>query len=117
VLIVVLPWLLSTGLSAIPMPADLEQRLSGNLSVLVFGALHIVVMLAWPGGLASLRRPHPRSRARSTVSGDSRGSASRGLLSPEPDAGQADSHASDAEPRHPEPALATPSAPPPQRKR
>ncbi|MDF2554999.1 MAG: branched-chain amino acid transporter permease [Microbacterium sp.] len=55
-LIVLLPWLLGAATVALPLPAEVAQRLSGNLSILVFGALLIVVMLAWPGGLASLRR-------------------------------------------------------------
>ncbi|WP_019180018.1 branched-chain amino acid ABC transporter permease [Microbacterium yannicii] len=120
VLIVVLPWLLSTAVSAIPLPAEIEQRLSGNLSVLVFGALLIVVMLAWPGGLASLRRrrSHPRPRSGAAEKGDSRGSTrTESTLSRDVDAGSVDARGADAEPRHPEPALATPSAPPPQRKR
>lgn len=54
-LIVLLPWVIGTVASAIPMPTELSQRLSGNLPVLVFGALLIVTMLIRPGGLASLR--------------------------------------------------------------
>lgn len=54
-LIVLLPWLIGTVASAIPMPTELAQRLSGNLSVLVFGVLLIVTMLVRPGGIASLR--------------------------------------------------------------
>nr|WP_201470520.1 branched-chain amino acid ABC transporter permease [Microbacterium hydrocarbonoxydans] len=54
-LIVLLPWLIGTVASAIPMPTELAQRLSGNLSVLVFGALLIITMIVRPGGLASLR--------------------------------------------------------------
>ncbi|MFI2102590.1 branched-chain amino acid ABC transporter permease [Isoptericola sp. NPDC019693] len=67
-LVVLLPWLVDTVTAAIGVPADLEQRLSGNLAVLVFGALLIVVTLVWPGGLARaatrLRpaRPHRRGR-------------------------------------------------------
>ncbi|MFE5310297.1 branched-chain amino acid ABC transporter permease [Isoptericola sp. NPDC056605] len=60
-LVVLLPWLVDTVTGAVGVPADLEQRLSGNLAVLVFGALLIVVTLAWPGGLAraaARRRPH-----------------------------------------------------------
>ncbi|MFE5292328.1 branched-chain amino acid ABC transporter permease [Isoptericola sp. NPDC056618] len=61
-LVVLLPWLVDTVTGAVGVPADLEQRLSGNLAVLVFGALLIVVTLAWPGGLAratARRRPRP----------------------------------------------------------
>ncbi|MFE5410979.1 branched-chain amino acid ABC transporter permease [Microbacterium sp. NPDC056569] len=60
-LIVLLPWLLSTATAALPLSAEVSQRLSGNLSILVFGVLLIVVMLAWPGCLASLRRRRRRS--------------------------------------------------------
>lgn len=62
-LIVLLPWGLGTLFAALPLSAELEQRLSGNASILVFGALLIVVMLARPGGLASLRPPRRRRRA------------------------------------------------------
>lgn len=64
-LIVLLPWLLGTATSAVAFPADLAQRLTGNLSVLVFGALLIVVTLAWPGGIASLRPRRRRADAAS----------------------------------------------------
>lgn len=53
-LIVLLPWTLGVAADALPLPAEVEQRLSGNLSILVFGLLLIVVTLARPGGLASL---------------------------------------------------------------
>ncbi len=52
VVIVVLPWLLGMVTGALDLPTEIEQRLSGNLSVLVFGALLIVVMLVRPAGLA-----------------------------------------------------------------
>ncbi|UOE42844.1 ABC transporter permease subunit [Agromyces larvae] len=52
VVVVLLPWVIGTLTAALALPSDLEQRLSGNLPVLVFGALLIVVMAAWPGGLA-----------------------------------------------------------------
>lgn len=76
-LVVLLPWLVDAVTAAVGVPADLEQRLSGNLAVLVFGALLIVVTLAWPGGLAraaarrrqAIRlRPHPRPRGRTDAS-------------------------------------------------
>jgi branched-chain amino acid transport system permease protein len=63
-LIVLLPWLIATATSALDLPAEVVQRLSGNVSVLVFGVLLIVVMLAWPGGLASVRL---RRRARAAT--------------------------------------------------
>ncbi|GAA1734143.1 branched-chain amino acid ABC transporter permease [Isoptericola hypogeus] len=50
-LVVLLPWFVDTLASG--LPADLEQRLSGNLAVAVFGALLIAVTVAWPGGLAT----------------------------------------------------------------
>ncbi|WP_240036817.1 branched-chain amino acid ABC transporter permease [Leifsonia flava] len=51
VVIVLLPWLIGTLTGAMDLPADLTQRLSGNLPVLVFGALLIVVTLLWPAGI------------------------------------------------------------------
>jgi branched-chain amino acid transport system permease protein len=50
-LVVLLPWLVDTMASG--LPADLAQRLSGNLAVAVFGALLVAVTVAWPGGLAA----------------------------------------------------------------
>jgi len=50
-LVVLLPWLVDTAVSG--LPADVAQRLSGNLAVAVFGALLVAVTLAWPGGLAA----------------------------------------------------------------
>ncbi|WP_297081524.1 branched-chain amino acid ABC transporter permease [uncultured Demequina sp.] len=61
-LIVLLPWLVGTVTDAFEMSADLEQRLSGNLGLLVFGGLLIVVMLARPGGLASIGLRRGRGR-------------------------------------------------------
>lgn len=52
VLVVLLPWLIDTLTTSVGLPADLEQRLSGNLVVLVFGALLILVTVVWPGGLS-----------------------------------------------------------------
>ncbi|MGF6822760.1 branched-chain amino acid transport system permease protein [Microbacterium sp. ZKA21] len=60
-LVVLLPWAIGAATAALPVPADLAQRLAGNLPVLVFGALLIVTMLVRPGGLASLRRRIRRS--------------------------------------------------------
>ncbi|WP_395245599.1 branched-chain amino acid ABC transporter permease [Agromyces sp. MMS24-K17] len=65
VVVVLLPWLIGTLTSALDLPVELEQRLSGNLPVLVFGALLIVVTAAWPGGIAgALASLRARSRAR-----------------------------------------------------
>lgn len=51
-LIVILPWLIDTAISAADISSALQQRLSGNLTLLVFGALVIIVTIAWPSGLA-----------------------------------------------------------------
>lgn len=59
-LIVMLPWLIGTATSALPLPDDVAQRLAGNLPVLVFGVLLIITMIVRPGGLASLRPRHRR---------------------------------------------------------
>ena len=64
VVIVVLPWALGAGTAALDLPTDLAQRLSGNLSVLVFGALLIIVMLVRPDGLAGLAGAWRRRRGR-----------------------------------------------------
>ncbi|WP_136709476.1 branched-chain amino acid ABC transporter permease [Agromyces sp. H66] len=63
VVVVLLPWLIGTATAALELPADVEQRLSGNVSVLVFGLLLIVVTAVWPGGIAgALGRRMPRAR-------------------------------------------------------
>lgn len=51
-LVVFLPWLVDELVAA--APADLGQRLNGNLAVLLFGAVLVVVTIAWPGGAARL---------------------------------------------------------------
>ncbi|MEU6250382.1 branched-chain amino acid ABC transporter permease [Glycomyces sp. NPDC047010] len=55
VLVTVLPWAVDELVAL--APADLGQRLDGNLAVLLFGAGLIALTLAWPGGLARLPRP------------------------------------------------------------
>ncbi|WP_402466091.1 branched-chain amino acid ABC transporter permease [Isoptericola aurantiacus] len=68
-LVVLLPWGINTLTAAAGLPADLEQRLSGNLAVLVFGGLLILVTVLWPGGLShALAGPTRRltSRFRTT---------------------------------------------------
>ncbi len=60
-LIVMLPWLLNALTSVLSLPTEVQQRLSGNLSVLVFGVLLIVVMLVRPGGLIGLRPSRRRA--------------------------------------------------------
>jgi len=76
VLVVLLPWLVDTITAAVGVPADLEQRLSGNLAVLVFGALLIVVTVIWPGGLAgavgSRRQAWSRRRAQARAQAQER---------------------------------------------
>ena len=75
VVIVLLPWLIGTLTGAMELPADLTQRLSGNLPVLVFGALLIVVTLLWPAGirgalparLSLRRRVRPAASSPSTT--------------------------------------------------
>lgn len=65
VLVVLLPWLIDTIVSALDLPSAWEQRLSGNLGILVFGALLIVVTTLWPGGIAgALERAAARVRTR-----------------------------------------------------
>jgi branched-chain amino acid transport system permease protein len=52
-LIVLLPWTVTLMTEA--LPAEVAQRLSGNLPVLLFGLLLIVVMATAPRGLAGIR--------------------------------------------------------------
>lgn len=52
VLVVLLPWLVGTVVDALPVPAELAQRLDGNLALLVFGLLLVLLMAAAPTGLA-----------------------------------------------------------------
>ncbi|GAA1568601.1 branched-chain amino acid ABC transporter permease [Leucobacter aridicollis] len=54
VLVVMLPWLITTATSQLPLSADMTQRLTGNLPVLVFGALLTVTILVRPGGIVDL---------------------------------------------------------------
>jgi len=64
VLIVMLPWLIGAAVGAFSLPAEVQQRLAGNLPLLVFGALLVIVMLVIPAGLAGiLPRRAPRIRA------------------------------------------------------
>lgn len=67
VLVVMLPWAIDTAISAAELSSALQQRLSGNLSVLVFGGLLIAVTILWPGGLAgAVHSRFTRNRRRST---------------------------------------------------
>lgn len=52
-LVVLLPWLIDTATQAMGLSAEFEQRLSGDLVVLVFGALLVLVTIVWPGGLSN----------------------------------------------------------------
>lgn len=64
VLIVMLPWLIGAAVGAFSLPAEVQQRLAGNLPLLVFGALLVIVMLVIPAGLAGIvPRRVPRIRA------------------------------------------------------
>jgi branched-chain amino acid transport system permease protein len=63
VLVVLLPWLVDTVTATVGVAPGVEQRLSGNLAVLVFGALLIVVTVAWPGGLAGAVRSRRAGRS------------------------------------------------------
>ena len=63
-LVVLLPWLIGVLVHALPVSSTLEQRLAGNLSLLLFGVLLIIVTAARPAGLVGLlklprRRPAP----------------------------------------------------------
>lgn len=68
-LVTLLPWVVDTITGALNVTSGVEQRLSGNLAIGVFGCLLIAVTVAWPGGLAgavatrrALRRsPRPLS--------------------------------------------------------
>ncbi|WP_066587303.1 branched-chain amino acid ABC transporter permease [Cellulomonas timonensis] len=65
-LLVALPELTSSVTDALPVSAGLAQRLDGNLAVLVFGVLLIVLMIAAPrgiqGALTAARRRDMRPR-------------------------------------------------------
>jgi branched-chain amino acid transport system permease protein len=52
VLVVLLPWFIDMVVAGVGLPSDLEQRLAGNLAVLVFGVLLVAVTVVWPGGLS-----------------------------------------------------------------
>ncbi|MCR2815499.1 branched-chain amino acid ABC transporter permease [Microbacterium jiangjiandongii] len=92
VVIVVLPWALGAGAGALDLPRELEQRLSGNLSLLVFGALLIAVMILRPDGLAGLAGAWRRRGSGSVASGaagsatTARSSAGAGADAPLPSA-------------------------------
>lgn len=67
IVIVMLPWLIQTATGALDLSADAAQRLTGNLPVLVFGVLLIVVTAAWPGGIrGALPKRMPRRGERGT---------------------------------------------------
>lgn len=65
IVIVMLPWLIQTATGALDLSADAAQRLTGNLPVLVFGVLLIVVTAAWPGGIRGALPKRPRRGATS----------------------------------------------------
>ncbi|WP_246205762.1 branched-chain amino acid ABC transporter permease, partial [Agromyces salentinus] len=99
IVIVMLPWLIQTATGALDLSADAAQRLTGNLPVLVFGVLLIVVTAAWPGGIrGALPKRMPRRGAPAPTTPDA------------PDALDApDAPTPDA----PTPAAPTPDAPTP----
>ncbi|GAB2481906.1 branched-chain amino acid ABC transporter permease [Promicromonospora xylanilytica] len=53
VLVTLLPWVVDQVTGG--LPADLGHRLQGNLEIVLFGVVVIVVTVLWPGGLARLR--------------------------------------------------------------
>ncbi|MFJ3406183.1 branched-chain amino acid ABC transporter permease [Promicromonospora sp. NPDC090134] len=53
VLVTLLPWVVDQATAG--LPADLGHRLQGNLEIVLFGVVVIVVTVLWPGGLARLR--------------------------------------------------------------
>jgi branched-chain amino acid transport system permease protein len=66
ILLVVLPATTHSVTDSIDVSAAVAQRLEGNLPLAIFGVVLIVVMLAAPGGIASLpeRFRHEKSKAR-----------------------------------------------------
>lgn len=62
-LVVLLPWLVGTLVDALPVPSELAQRLDGNLALLVFGLLLVVLMAAAPTGVVGAWRTARARRA------------------------------------------------------
>lgn len=65
VLVVVLPWLVSLVTDALPLGAELARRLDGNLSLLLFGVLLVVLTALAPHGVVGAvasRRAARRTR-------------------------------------------------------
>ena len=60
VLLVVLPATTHSLTDSFDVSAAVAQRLEGNLPLAIFGVVLIVVMLAFPGGIASLKRFLPK---------------------------------------------------------
>jgi branched-chain amino acid transport system permease protein len=52
VLVTLLPWVVDQATAG--LPADLSHRLQGNLEIVLFGVVVIVVTVLWPGGLSRL---------------------------------------------------------------
>jgi len=69
IVIVLVPEITTAITEALPLPAELSQRLDGNLAIVVFGVILVVVMLAAPQGIhgavaaltGRLRRRRPRT--------------------------------------------------------
>ncbi len=68
-LVVLLPWLIGLTTDALALGPELAQRLDGNLAVLVFGLLLIVLTALAPGGAVSLV-PHLPLRSRQRTDDD-----------------------------------------------
>ena len=51
IVIVLVPEITTAITEALPLSAELSQRLDGNLAIVVFGVILVVVMLAAPRGI------------------------------------------------------------------
>lgn len=60
VLVTLLPWVVDQATAG--LPADLGHRLQGNLEIVLFGVVVIVVTVLWPGGLSRLLRTRKPSK-------------------------------------------------------
>lgn len=69
-LVVLLPWLIGLATDALSLGPELSQRLDGNLAVLVFGLLLIVLTALAPGGATSLIIPYLPHRQRQRTDDD-----------------------------------------------
>ncbi|MGI5191202.1 branched-chain amino acid ABC transporter permease [Promicromonospora sp. CA-289599] len=60
VLVTLLPWVVDQATAG--LPADLGHRLQGNLEIVLFGVVVVVVTVLWPGGLSRLLRTRKPSK-------------------------------------------------------